>query len=167
MVGPLDPPDDSLRRIANQAFFDKLYVQTDDQIDGQPGEPFNIFFDPDVQQLATTRQRAVETGTQTGQVVGLNNDQLVDAMERYGNRRRVIESLVAAWSRDIGGDCTPVGAVVSADREVIPEPRRRSRTPLTEKEVDAMRTARAKGISVSTITRQFDAHRSTVWEKIR
>ncbi len=46
------------RRIANQAFFD-------------------IFFDPDVQQLATTRQRAVETGTQTGQVVNLNNDQLV------------------------------------------------------------------------------------------
>lgn len=69
--------DDSLRRIANQAFFDKLYVQTDDQIDGKPGEPFNIFFDPDVQQLATTRQRAVETGTQTGQVVGLNNDVLV------------------------------------------------------------------------------------------
>ena len=78
VVGPLDPPDDSLRRIANQAFFDKLYVQTDDQIDGKPDEPFNIFFNPDVQQLATTRQRAVETGTQTGQVVGLNNDQLVE-----------------------------------------------------------------------------------------
>ncbi len=70
--------DDSLRRIANQAFFDKLYVQTNDQIDSRPGEPFNIFFDPDVQQLATTRQRAAETGNQTGNVVGLNNDQLVE-----------------------------------------------------------------------------------------
>ena len=70
--------DDSLRRIANQAFFDKLYVQIDDQIGGRPGEPFNIFFDPEVQQLATTRQRAVETGTQTGQVVGLNNEHLVE-----------------------------------------------------------------------------------------
>lgn len=68
----------SLRRIPNQAFFDKLYVQMDDQIDGRSGEPFNIFFDPEVQQLATIRQRAVETGTQTGQVVGLNNDQLVE-----------------------------------------------------------------------------------------
>lgn len=66
--------DDSLRRITNQAFFDTLHVQTD----GHPDEPFNIFFDPDVQQLATTRQRAVETGAQTGQVVGLNNDHLVD-----------------------------------------------------------------------------------------
>ena len=69
--------DDSLRRIANQAFFEKLYVQDDDYIDGQPGEPFNILFDPEVQQLATTRQRAVETGNQTGQVAGLNNDHLV------------------------------------------------------------------------------------------
>ena len=85
VVGPLDPPDDSLRRIANQAFFDKLYVQTDDQIDGKPDEPFNIFFNPDVQQLATTRQRAVETGTQTGQVVGLNNDQLWAWWDAMGN----------------------------------------------------------------------------------
>ncbi len=70
--------DDSLRRIANQAFFDKLYVQDDDHIDAQPGEPFTILFDPDVQQLATTRRQAVETGNQTGQVVGLNNDHLVE-----------------------------------------------------------------------------------------
>lgn len=66
--------DDSLRRIANQAFFDKLYVQDDDHIDGQPGEPFNILFDPEVQQLTATRQRGAETGNQTGQVAGLNND---------------------------------------------------------------------------------------------
>ena len=70
--------DDSLRRIANQAFFEKLYVQDDDHIDGLPGEPFSILFDPEVQQLATTRQRAVETGSQTGQVAGLNNDHLVE-----------------------------------------------------------------------------------------
>lgn len=70
--------DDSLRRIANQAFFDKLYVQDDNHIDGQPGEPFNILFDPDVQQLAIKRQRAVETGTQTDFVGGLNNEHLVD-----------------------------------------------------------------------------------------
>ncbi len=70
--------DDSLRRIANQAFFDKLYVQDDDHIDAQPGKTFSILFDPDVQQLATTRQQDVETGNQTGQVEGLNNDHLVE-----------------------------------------------------------------------------------------
>ncbi|MBK8461480.1 MAG: hypothetical protein IPL43_15955 [Micropruina sp.] len=50
--------DDSLRRIANQAFFDKLYVLPDDQIDGQPGEPFNVFFNPDVQALRRAPTRA-------------------------------------------------------------------------------------------------------------
>ncbi len=69
--------DDPLRRITNQAFFNKLHVMSDDHIDARPGEPFNILFDPGVQQLATTRQRAVETGNQTGNVAGLNNDHLV------------------------------------------------------------------------------------------
>ena len=79
----------------------------------------------------------------------------------------MVERLIAAWKRGVGEVRSPVDPMVFAESEAVTEPRRRSRTPLTEKEVDAMRTARAKGISVSTITRQFDAHRSTVWEKIR
>ena len=39
--------DDSLRRIANQAFFDKLIVTDDDTIHGEPGVPFNVFLDRD------------------------------------------------------------------------------------------------------------------------
>ncbi|MCH4161081.1 MAG: recombinase family protein, partial [Bifidobacterium sp.] len=69
--------DDSLRRVANQAFFEKLYVMPGNHIDAQPGEPFNILFDPEVQQLAVTRRRAVESGHRTDKVVGLNNDHLV------------------------------------------------------------------------------------------
>ena len=71
--------DDSLRRIANQAFFDKLIVTDDDAIHGEPGVPFNVFLDRDVQTLAVRQQgRTAESGTQTGDVVGLNNDLLVD-----------------------------------------------------------------------------------------
>lgn len=70
---------DSLRRIANQAFFDKLIVLDDDTIDGDPGVPFNVFFNPDVQTLAVRHQgRTAKSGTQTGDVVGLNNDLLVE-----------------------------------------------------------------------------------------
>ncbi len=72
--------DDSLRRLANQAFFDKLIVRPDDTVDGQPGEPFNILFNPDIQRTALARQRATaESGPQTGNVAGLNNDDLVGA----------------------------------------------------------------------------------------
>ena len=71
--------DDSLQRIANQAFFDKLIVTDDDAIHGEPGVPFNVFLDRDVQTLAVRQQgRTAESGTQTGDVVGLNNDLLVE-----------------------------------------------------------------------------------------
>jgi len=52
--------DDSLRRIANQALFDKLIVTPDESIDGEPGERFNIFFD-----LAATARRPA-TGPERG-----------------------------------------------------------------------------------------------------
>ncbi|MGO2863298.1 MAG: recombinase family protein [Brevibacterium sp.] len=69
--------DDSLRRIANQAFFERMFV-TDDGIDGEPGEPFNYLFDPAVQSLAASRtgDTAVQAG-KTGKVAGLNDDLLV------------------------------------------------------------------------------------------
>ncbi len=71
--------DDSLRRIANQAFFERLIV-TDDSVDGEPGTPFNVFFNPQMQETAARRQsRATESGTQTGDVAGLNNDIMVGA----------------------------------------------------------------------------------------
>ncbi|WP_159500807.1 hypothetical protein [Microbacterium sp. 18062] len=41
--------DDSLRRIANQAFFDRLIVVDDDTSNRDAGLPFNVFFNPDVQ----------------------------------------------------------------------------------------------------------------------
>ena len=71
--------DDSLRRIADQAFFDKLIVTDDDTIHGEPGVPFKVFLDRDVQTLAVRQQgRTAESGTQTGDVVGLSNGLLVD-----------------------------------------------------------------------------------------
>ncbi len=70
--------DDSLRRTANQAFFDKLYVTADDQIDGQPGEPFIVLFNPDVQRLALRPEAEDESGTQPSSVVGLNDEHWVE-----------------------------------------------------------------------------------------
>lgn len=70
--------DDSLRRIANQAFFDKLYLTPENTIDGDPGTPFNVLFNPDVHAAALRyHEHAADSRTQTGDVVGLNNDLLV------------------------------------------------------------------------------------------
>src|SRR5690625_1932193 len=70
--------DDSLRRIANQAFFERLTVTDDDAIDAEPGVPFDTLFNPEVQATALARQTSDGNGlTQTGNVAGLNNDALV------------------------------------------------------------------------------------------
>ena len=47
------------------------------------------------------------------------------------------------------------------------EPKRRPRTRLTDEEVDAMRTARAQGVSENALAHRFGVHRGTVWTKTR
>ena len=88
-------------------------------------------------------------------------------MEHCGNRRQRVERVVSAWNQGVredaesedGTDDTLIGTSV--------EPKKRRRTRLTDEEVDAMRTARANGISVTALACQFDVHRGTVWAKTR
>ena len=89
----------------------------------------------------------------------------VDAMGHYGNRRPRVERLVSAWNQGSGGVAAPVGKPDDPFIGASAEPRRRTRTPLTEAEVDAMRTAREQGVSVSVLARRFGVHRGTVWAK--
>lgn len=71
--------DDSLRHIANQACCDKIIVTEDDTILSEPGVPINVFLNPDVHTLALRhRGRGAKSGTETGDVAGLNNDILVE-----------------------------------------------------------------------------------------
>ncbi|WP_424945228.1 helix-turn-helix domain-containing protein [Brooklawnia cerclae] len=49
----------------------------------------------------------------------------------------------------------------------VTEPTRRSRTPLTPHQIDAIQTARDSGESVMSIARRFEVSRMTVWKKTR
>lgn len=91
----------------------------------------------------------------------------MDSIERYGNRRQRVERMVSAWRQGPGVAVEPVGEPDNPLLATSAEPRRRTRTPLTEQEVDAMRTARANGVSVNALTKQFSIHRGTVWAKTR
>ena len=91
----------------------------------------------------------------------------VDAMEHYGNRRRRVERLVSAWNQEPGGEDEPNGEPDDPLIGAAAEPRERPRTRLTDEEVDAMRTARVNGVSVSVLARRFGVHRGTVWVKTR
>ena len=92
---------------------------------------------------------------------------MVDATERCGNRRPRVERLVSAWNQGIREDAE---SECEADDPLIgasAEPKKRPRTRLTDEEVDAMRTARAQGVSVIVLARRFGVHRGTVWAKTR
>ena len=91
----------------------------------------------------------------------------VDAMEHYGNRRPRVERLVSAWNQGTRGDTDPEGETDDPLIDASVEPKQRPRTRLTDEEVDAMRTARAQGISVIALAKQFGVHRGTVWAKSR
>ena len=92
---------------------------------------------------------------------------MVDAMERCGNRRPRVERLVSAWNQGPRADAESDG---EADDPLIgasAEPKKRPRTQLTDSEVDAMRTARANGVSATALAKQFGVHRGTIWAKTR
>lgn len=92
---------------------------------------------------------------------------MVEAIGRCGNRRSRIEKLVSAWSHGSQRDRDSVGETDDALIRASAEPKRRPRTRVTEEEVDAMRTARAKGLSVLALAKLFGVHRGTVWAKTR
>ena len=94
-------------------------------------------------------------------VVGLPHRQ------HCGNRRPRVERLVSAWNQGTRGDTDPEGETDDPLIDASVEPKQRPRTRLTDEEVDAMRTARAQGISVIALAKQFGVHRGTVWAKSR
>lgn len=141
--------DDLGKRLANQAFYQRILITEDEKAAIQLNEPF-----------------AALAPTSTDVRCSSTSD-LVDAMERCGNRRPRVERLVSAWNQGTRGDGDLAGEPDDPLIGTSAEPKKRPRTRLTDEEVDAMRTARAQGISVNAVARQFGVHRCTVWAKTR
>ncbi|GGM35294.1 hypothetical protein GCM10010489_02690 [Microbacterium saperdae] len=91
----------------------------------------------------------------------------VEAMVRCGNRRPRVQKLVSAWNQGLRGDAESEDDADDALIGASAEPKKRPRTRLTDSEVHAMRTARADGVSVLMLTKQYGVHRGTVWAKTR
>ena len=74
---------------------------------------------------------------------------MVGAMEHCGNRRQRVERLVSAWNQGPADVAEPADEPDDPLIAAAAEARRRARTRLIEEEVNAMRTARANGVSVA------------------
>lgn len=87
----------------------------------------------------------------------------VDAGGLKPNTWQRFERLGSAWQQaKLGIEDEPYGDA-EGEPGVVANPRRRARTPPTDSQVDAIRTARANGESVVSISRRFGVHRMTVW----
>ncbi|WP_082405820.1 helix-turn-helix domain-containing protein [Microbacterium sp. No. 7] len=69
------------------------------------------------------------------------------------------------WEQARRGNDAPVETPAAELVEAVTEPTRRSRTPLTPHQIDAIRMARDNGESVMSIARRFGLSRMTVWQK--
>jgi len=87
----------------------------------------------------------------------------VDAGGLKPNTCQRFERLGSAWEQAKLGVDDESQEAAEAKTGAVANPRRRARTPLTDSQVDAIRTARANGESVVSICRRFEVHRMTVW----
>ena len=92
---------------------------------------------------------------------------MVDAGGLSPNTWERLERLSSAWEQAKPGIERQEPRAAEPESGVVLNPARRSRTPLTPKEVDAIRTARRNGESVIAICSRFDVHRMTVWTRTK
>lgn len=88
---------------------------------------------------------------------------MVDAGGLKPNTWQRFERLSSAWNQARLGLGDEPKDTEEDKPGIVANPGRRARTPLTDNQVDAIRTARAHGESVISICRRFDVHRMTVW----
>lgn len=91
----------------------------------------------------------------------------MDAGGLKPNTWQRFERLSSAWIQAKLADGDEARGTAEPEHGVVTTPRRRTRTPLSESEVDSIRTARINGESVVSISRRFDVHRMTVWTHTR
>ncbi len=87
----------------------------------------------------------------------------MDAGGLKPNTWQRFERLGSAWEQAKLGIEDKLEGADEDEPGVVANPRRRARTPLTESQVDTIRTARTNGESVVSICRRFGVHRMTVW----
>lgn len=137
------------KRLASQTFTTGIDIDEDEEAALRLAEPFAV----------TAGQNTHVRGSTTSGIVDRGGLQ-----PREGKR---IERLEAVWELAKRGLSSSGSTADSGLDGAVTEPKRRSRTPLTAQQMDAIHTARERGESVMSIARRFQVSRMTVWEKTR
>lgn len=98
---------------------------------------------------------------------GLLSDSVGVLVGLKPNTPRGLERLSSAWEQTRRGLASEQPPASEREPGVVSNPTRRSRTPLTERAVDAIRTAKANGENVASITKRFTVHRVALCERMK
>ncbi len=129
-----------------------------------------MLLDPQVNVIAliwATDANKARTSTNIDDDLGSSLVGLLDSIDHHGNRRQPIKRLTSAWNQGSDGGAEPAGEPDDPLIGASAEPKKRPRTRLSDNEVDALRTARGQGVSVTALARRFGVHRGTAWAKTR
>lgn len=96
-----------------------------------------------------------------------SNKNAVDLRGLNSTTWKRVESLESAWERARRYAADSASSPAETLPGAVTNPKRRTRTPLTAQQVEAIHTTRDRGESVTSISKQFGVYRSTVWEKTR
>ena len=152
---------DADRRIANQAFYTRMDITDDEQLRPTLAEPFATIFREAHQGGNEGKEAKREHSTSFDVACSRKTLWVVSKAPNLNTARR-LERLDSAWDKGSSEVSVAPSVAPEPGSGVVSNPSRRNRTPLTEKEVEAIRTARAEGERVVSIAERFGIHRCTV-----
>ena len=139
--------DDHGKRLANQTFINGIDITEDEQATPRLAEPYE-----------TTKSNPVRSST---------TSEIVDGGGLQSHVFGQVKRLEALWELARRRLVPSASLSDSGLADAVTEPKRRSQTPLTANQIDAIQTARDSGESVMSIARRFEVSRMTVWDKTR
>lgn len=160
--------DDSLRRICNQAFFERIHVyeiENADIVTADPGEPFDALLDPNLHAAALAYQASVRAGedVKPADVASLNIDYWVGLPKRFSNTRPALKTFIRrvlkGSERRGPRSRTPER---HDSRGVVAKNAAKSQTRLTPERRAELVADYEAGMPVRMIAAKYAVHRGTV-----
>jgi len=158
--------DDLTRRLCNQAFFEKIYLDDDNELQPELAKPFELLLDPDVHASALTwakKRHGVQTPADISSAGGLNPVRRANALGWFSNPPKTMKSLDARVSwKTFGGVADRRDAALPRGSRGRVRQIGMAQTHLSRAQVDELVGRYEAGENVRALATAFGIHRSTV-----
>ena len=175
IVSVYERADDANRRLCNQAFFHRIFIEEDGDVRVEYERPFGSLCDTEEQMNALNwaaeakKKGEVQTGQRVVTLVeGLNLSHLGWLSSTFGNSALKTKTLVNRLDRGVYEvSRRPQNTAPKDDRGPVVRTVETAQTFLTASEVDALVGDYLAGMSVKTLAERYGIHRATVFSRLR